>query len=210
MKVGLEDQRQADRDRQPERDDDELPAGEVGEVVVEDVHRPEQLAGEFALADPPLPERRAEDDVHVPDERPDDVVRRELADGDSVDRAAMLVRDRRPDDEVDHRLGDHPDHVEVLRDAVLQLRGDRRPHRRHVEVEERPPAALLGQARGVDAHRARDCAKTSSITSSIGGSSIVRSSTSCSASRRAATRDVSAFGTRSVDRGRRRGAMTSP
>ena len=147
MEVRLEHERQADRDRHPQAHDHELPAGEVGEVEVKDVHRPEELPGELALANAPLPERRSEDDVHVANERPDDVVRRELPGGDSVDRPAVLVRDRRPHHQLDHRLGDHPQHVEVVRDAVLQLFRDSRPHGRYVEVEQRAPAAFLPQLR---------------------------------------------------------------
>ena len=192
----MEHRREPDGDRDPQADDDELPAREVREVVMEDVHRLDQVPGQAALADPVLPERRAEDDVHVADERPDDVVGRELARGDAVHGAALLTCDRRPDDEVHDRLGDHAEHVEVVRDAVLQLPDDRRPHRRHVEVEQRAPAARLGQSRGVDAHAEAGRANTDSITSSIGGSSIVRSSTSWSARSRAATREVSSFGTR--------------
>src|SRR3954449_12492464 len=41
-----EHQRQHDGDRQPEHDRDDLPAGEVGEVVVQRVHRAQQLPGE--------------------------------------------------------------------------------------------------------------------------------------------------------------------
>src|SRR5262249_57900773 len=162
--------------------------------------RLEQVAGEPSFADAPLPERRAEDNVHVADERPDDVVRRKLAARDPVDRAAVLVGDRRPHDEVDNGLGDHSEHVEVVRDAVLQLRRDRRAHRRHVEVVERAPAARLGQTDDVDAHSAAGWANTDSITSSIGGSSIVRSSTSWSGSSPPATADASASGTRSDTR----------
>src|SRR5204862_782439 len=90
-------------------------AGEVGEVVVEDVHRLQQVAREASFADAVLPERRAEDDVHVPDERPDDVVRGELAGRDPVYGSALVLCDRRPHDEVDDRLGDHAEHVEVVR-----------------------------------------------------------------------------------------------
>ena len=66
------------------------------------------------LPDALFPPVRREDDVHVADERPDDVVRGELPRRDSLHRAAVRVRDRRPDDEIDHRLGDHPDQVHVL------------------------------------------------------------------------------------------------
>ena len=131
--VGLEDQRQERRDRQPQDDHDDLPAGEEGEVRVDRVDRvggasPTARRSRIAL----LPAARREDDVHVPDERPDDVVGGELARREAADLAALLARDRRPDDEVDHRLRDHPDHVEVVRDAVLDLARDRDPHLRQV------------------------------------------------------------------------------
>ena len=143
---------------------------------MERVQRPQQLAGQFALADPPFPEGRAEDDVHVPDEGPDDVIRGELAGRDPVDRTAARTRDRRPDDQVDHGLGDHPEHVEVVRRPVLELDGDRRTRCREVELGKGADAILLLQGHG--AHSADSLAKTSSITSSIGGSSTVRSCTS--------------------------------
>src|SRR5437870_7468358 len=112
------------------------------------------------------------------------------------------------DDEVDHRLGDHPEHVEVLRDAVLKLSRDRRAHRRQVEVEDRAHARRLRKLQ-LGAHSGLSCAKTSSITSSIGGSSIVRSATSYSLKVRAAMRGVSGLGTRNVTRSPSR-LTTSP
>src|SRR4029079_9824091 len=207
VEIRVGDGGEADRDRDPQRNDDELPAGEERKVVVKDVQRPKQVAGETAFADAELPERCAEDDVHVPDEGPDDVVRRELAGGDPVHGAAVLPGDRRPDDEIDHRRGDHPEHVEVLGDAVLKLRDDRGSHHRPVEVDERAESSLLRKRCVHGAHCV--CAKTSSITSSIGGSSIVRSSTSWSDSRRPATREVSSLGTLSVARSPSRW-ITSP
>ncbi|GIU96130.1 MAG: hypothetical protein KatS3mg012_2587 [Gaiellaceae bacterium] len=115
-------------------------------------------------------------------------------------RAALLLRGRRPDDEVDDRLGDHPEHVHVVGGAVLELLLHREAHRGEVEPDERADAPRLrkGGALVDDRHRGRSCAKTSSMTSSIGGSSMVRSRTDWSARSCAATRGVSAFGTRSV------------
>src|SRR5262245_56602809 len=196
----IEEERERDREGNPQHDHDDLPAGEVGDVVVERKNGPQQVAVQLALADAVLPERRAEDDVHVPDEGPDDLVGREVARAQAVHRAALLIRDRRPDDEVDHRLGDHAEHVEVVRGPVLELLRDGRPRGRHIEVDHRPETSrlLLGSDLRYDGHSGRSWAKTSSITSSMGGSSTFRSSTCSSVSNRAVTLEVSAFGTRSV------------
>src|SRR4051794_1453244 len=185
MQVRMEDPCEADRDRREHDEPRDLVSREPRHVVMHRVDRAEQLRGELALADPPLPAERREDDVERADERPDDVVRGDLSRCRSVDRAAVLVRDRLPHDEIDHRLGDHPDRVHVRRGAVLELRLDLRPHPRDVEVEIGPERRLL------NAHDAKTC----SITSSIGGSSTVRSCTSFSASRRAVAADVSLRGT---------------
>ena len=120
-RTGSKTRGEPDRERDPEHDDDDLPAGEEGDVVVQRQHRPQQVLVELALADPLLPEGRSEDDVHVPDERPDDVVRGEVPGREPLHRAALLVRDRRPDDEVDDGLRDHPEHPEVVGRAVLEL-----------------------------------------------------------------------------------------
>ena len=53
MGVGVEDRGQHGGDRQPERDHDDLPAGEVRDVVVEGVQRPQQGPRELALPDAP-------------------------------------------------------------------------------------------------------------------------------------------------------------
>ena len=143
----VEDEPEHGRDRQPEDDHDDLPAGEAADVVVQRMaSAAASCRRQLPLADPPLPPVGREDDVHVPDERPDDVVRGELAGRDAADRAALLVGDRRPHDEVDHRLGDHPDHVDVVGDAVLELLGDHRPAAREVEGDvARAMRADLGQ-----------------------------------------------------------------
>ena len=63
----------------------------------------EQRRGQLALADPPLPAVRREHDVHVPDQRPDDVVGGELAGRDPLPtgrpaarRSSSRRRGRRP------------------------------------------------------------------------------------------------------------------
>ena len=62
--AGWKTSESADRDRQVQDEPRDLLAGERREVVVDRVQRPQQLAGELALADPPLPAERREDDVH--------------------------------------------------------------------------------------------------------------------------------------------------
>ena len=194
----VEEQREHNRDGQVEQHPRHLVAREASDVVMDRVHRPQELAGELALANAPLPAERREDEVHVANERPDDVIRGDLSGRQPADRAAGVLGDRRPDDEVDDGLGDHAQQVHVRRGAVLELRRHLRAHRRQVEVDERAGTPFLRQRGGRGAHSAASCLKTSSMTSSIGGSSTLRSSTSCSASRRAVTRAVSALGTRSV------------
>ena len=176
----MEREREADRDRQVHEHPEELLAAEEAEVVVDRVQRAQEHRRHLALADPLLPAVRREHDVHRPDERPDDVVRRERVRREAVDAAAVRARDRRPDDEVDRRLGDHPERVHVGRGAVLELRLELNARHRRVEVEHRAKPRLLPPRRE-RAHVA-SVAKTCSITSSIGGSSTVRSATSCSAS----------------------------
>jgi hypothetical protein len=64
----------------------------------------------------------------------------------------VRVGDGRPHDEVDHRLGDHPDQVHVGRDAVLELRLDVRAHRGQIEVDHRAQPWLARQLLRVDGH----------------------------------------------------------
>src|SRR5712692_88073 len=145
------------------------------------MQRAKQLSGDLAFPDPPFPAVRREHDVHVPDQRPHDVVGGEVARGQAVHGATMLPGDGRPNNEVDHRLGDHPDHVEVLRYPVLELLGDGEANGRQVEGNQRTRAADFGGSRGgsslVGAHSTGPWANTRSMTSSIGGSSMVRSIT---------------------------------
>src|SRR5437773_2489004 len=105
--------------------------------------RVEQHRRQLALADPLLPAVWRENDVHLADQRPNDVVRRELAGREATDLTALLAGDRRPDDEVDDRLRDHPDHVEVVRDAVLDVVENRDPEHRRVQID---PAANQASA----------------------------------------------------------------
>ena len=143
------------------------------------VDRAQQEARELALADPELPAERREHHVHVPDERPDDVVGGELARRDPRDRPALLVRDRRPHDEVDDRLGDHPDHVEVVGDPVLELLRDRDPHRGRVEID--PGARGRGEVdRRVD-RGGRGLAARGHRSSSVPGVAPIGASTSAAA-----------------------------
>ena len=72
--------------RDPHHDHDHLPAGEETEVVVDRVDRAHELRRQPPFADALLPAERGEDDVHVPHQRPDDVVRRERAGRVAADR----------------------------------------------------------------------------------------------------------------------------
>ena len=189
-------------DRQPQDDHDDLPAGEVAEVPVDRVDGPEQHAprsspSRIAL----LPAVRREHDVHVPDERPDDVVRGELAGREPVDRAALLVARSSS-----RRRGRSPARRSSRSCRSSSRRGTgTAPRSRSASVVrvEVDPGARLGARSGgtriVVTARVRDrlgrraslgfaaaaasrcdavaSANTCSMTSSIGGSSIVRSAT---------------------------------
>ena len=133
LELGPEDQGQHAGDRQPQHDHDDLPTGERSDVVVDRVERARQVARQLALADPLLPTERREHDVHVADQRPHDVVGGERGRRVAADRSPLLTGDRRPDHEVHHGFGDHPDHVEVVADPVLETLHDRGSTERGVQ-----------------------------------------------------------------------------
>ena len=203
----MERQRQHHGDGQPQQDHRRTSSRRSTQVVVHGMHRAEQLAGELALADPLLPAVRGEDDVHVPDQRPDDVVGGEVTRREAGDRAALLRA----------RSSTRPPGRSPARRSCRSCRGSSPPGtgtagRRPRIVRQVQVDASTGPARPRRRHAAARCirhgvaprpgllAKTCSITSSIGGSSMVRSVTACSASSRAATAARRPCGTRSVTR----------
>ena len=181
------------------------------------VHRPQQHPGQLALLDPVLPRVRREHDVHVPDQRPDDVVRRELPGRDAADGPAVGVR--RPTTRPPGRRPARRPSRACRRSwpSGTGTGSARRPSSPRVEPEAVPmvtgraahsaPRAVSGRtspqpcdAHSPGAHRRAPAAKTCSITSSTGGSSMVRSVTPCSDSSRPATAAERSLSTRSVIR----------
>ena len=144
------------------------------------------------------PTRTAEDEIHVADERPDDVVRGELARS-----SARRPCRRSPRRSSSRRRGRSRARRPCRAGTCTPQRGTgtaTRPTSASSSGRSRRTSACarLRKGAGDRAHAPASCAKTSSITSSIGGSSTLRSRTSCSASSLAVTRAVSAFGTRRV------------
>ena len=87
--VGLKTRESTSASGQPQDDDHHLPAGEVGHVAVDGMDGAQQLAGELPALDAPLPAVGREDDVHVADQRPDDIVGGKFAGGVAVHGAAL-------------------------------------------------------------------------------------------------------------------------
>src|SRR5262249_20080693 len=146
-------------------------------------------------------------------ERPNDVVRGDAALVVAIDDATLGGGDGAPDRQQDYRLeqeSQQPDHVAqavlhlpLHRDAGVSTgdvrEGSQARDRRDVRFRRRGLSARSGTRRR-HAHCAASTASaawnTISMTSSMGGSSTVRSCTSYSASSSAVTRAVSDFGTR--------------
>src|SRR5690606_36682810 len=114
------------------------------------------------------------------------VIRGEVPRAVAADRLAARFRHLAPVQEKDHGLEDQPEQPFHARSAVLDVLEQAASKERRVELE----VALHGRA----------ALKTLSITSSIGGSSTVRSATSSSLKSALVTRGASSFVTRSAIR----------
>src|SRR5687767_3377178 len=138
----------------------------------------------------------------VIDEHRGDEIRGEVSRVEAPHHAALRPRYRAPDYEVDSRLEDHANEPDHKRDAVLHLHRERELEPGLVRLEQCPHTRTGSRSvpsAGAPAGWALPV-KTCSITSSIGGSSTVRSAIGTLASRRSVTRAVSLFSTRSVIR----------
>src|SRR5688500_5181090 len=99
------------------------------------VHGTHQFHREVPLADSPLPAIRCENDIHVTDQRPDDVICCKLTWGISTGSPSLLIRNRGPDHKIDDRLCNHANHIKVICNAILKLLKDGDLHGGKVKVK---------------------------------------------------------------------------
>ncbi len=107
------------------------------------MHRPEQLAREFAFANSYLPTERGEHDIHVAHKCPYDVVGGKCSGRVPSDGTTAQFGDRAPHDEIDRRFDNHSNHVEIVRRPVLKLNLHRGLGQHPVQRYHRAPARIL-------------------------------------------------------------------
>src|SRR5207245_9971389 len=142
--------------------------------------------GKIPVRETPLPAVRGEHDVDIAYQRPDNVIGSKTSRCITTNGSPLSTCNRRPYHQVNDWFGDHADHIKVLSNTILEPTQDRRLHCLQVKVEHVFHVITCS------------CVKTCSITSSMGGSSIVRSVMEHSLSRRDVMRAASVLGTRSL------------
>src|SRR5690606_4630180 len=201
--VSIEDDADDDRGRDDADQPEHLEAQVLADVVVNRVDRTQEQGREGAGADAPLELPHVPDERHVADDQHHDevggvLVRREPA------SLAVRPRDGPPDDERHQRLHDRREDPDRRRAAIGDVERDVDRELAAVILQQGTPGCPLTppHAHAVTAFSETGFAslsKTFSITSSNGGSSMLRSATGSSARRRPASRAVSDFGTVSVN-----------